>query len=345
VTIRISSSVVLIAIASMATAAWPQGRPAVSVCDTEPKAAACAAVRGDRAEGWAAQGRSEISQPLAAQAGLQIMMNGGNAIDAAVATAAVLNVVEPESTGLAADLFAIIYVAKEKKLYTLNASGMAPTGATLDHLSALGYQFDKGNWGPGSGMPRYGILTVTVPGAAWGWDEVLRRFGKKTFKEVLQPAIDYAESGFPVSERIASAWRLPKSLPLRKCCTELDPDSVKTFMIDGKPPAAGQIFRNPDLAKTFRQLQEGGRDAFYKGEIARAIIAKSDALGGTMTMADLANYTGEWAEAAVSNYHGYDVFELPPPSQDWAANEMLNILESLRAGMGAGRDAGKPWAA
>jgi len=337
VTIRISSSLALIAIASMATAAWPQGRPAVSVCDTEPKAAACAAVRGDRAEGWVAQGRSEImathgvvttSQPLAAQAGLQIMMNGGNAIDAAVATAAVLNVVEPESTGLAADLFAIIYVAKEKKLYTLNASGMAPTGATLDHLSALGYQFDKGNWGPGSGMPRYGILTVTVPGAAWGWDEVLRRFGKKTFKEVLQPAIDYAESGFPVSERIASAWRLPKSLPLRKCCTELDPDSVKTFMIDGKPPAAGQIFRNPDLAKTFRQLQEGGRDAFYKGEIARAIIAKSDALGGTMTMADLANYKGEWAEAAVSNYHGYDIFELPPPSQDWAANEMLNILEA-----------------
>jgi gamma-glutamyltranspeptidase/glutathione hydrolase len=176
-------------------------------------------------------------------------------------------------------------------------------------------------------MPRYGILTVTVPGAAWGWDEVLRRFGRKTFKEVLQPAINYAEDGFPVSQRIATAWRLPNALPLEKCCTERDPDTVKTFYIDGKAPVAGQIFRNPELAKTFRLLQKGGRDAFYKGEIARAIIAKSRALGGTMTLADLANYKGEWVEAATSNYHGYDVFELPPPSQDWAANEMLNILE------------------
>ena len=337
--LSINRSAVLAAVACIAGAsqASTQMLPPLSVCNTEPKAAACAAVRGDRAEGWAAQSRSEVmathgvvttSQPLAAQAGLQIMINGGNAIDAAVATAAMLNLVEPESTGLAGDMFAIIYVAKEKKLYTLNASGMAPTGATLERYNALGYRFDPRNWGPGSGMPRYGILTVTVPGAAWGWDEVLRRFGRKTFKEVLQPAIDYAENGFPVSQRIANSWRLPNALPLEKCCTELDPDSVKTFTIGGKAPAAGQMFRNPDLAKTFRLLQKGGRDAFYKGEIARAIVAKSRALGGTMTMADLANYKGEWVEAATTNYHGYDVFELPPPSQDWAANEMLNILEA-----------------
>jgi gamma-glutamyltranspeptidase/glutathione hydrolase len=336
---RIKASAVFIVWISLAgpPAASAQERLLLSVCNSEPKAAACSAVRGDRAEGWTAQGRSEVmaphgvvttSQPLAAEAGLAIMRSGGNAIDAAVATAAMLNLVEPESTGLAGDLFAIIYVAKERKLYTLNASGMAPSGATLEHLNALGYQFDKSNWGPGSGMPGHGILTVTVPGAAWGWEEVLRRFGKKTFKEVLQPAIDYAESGFPVSQRIAASWRPPNALPLQNCCTEIDPDSAKTFYIDGKPPVAGQIFRNPGLARTFRLLQKSGRDAFYKGEIARAIVAKSQALGGTMTIADLAGYKGEWVEAATTNYHGYDIFELPPPSQDWGTNEMLNILEA-----------------
>src|SRR6202521_1932838 len=166
------------------------------------------------------------------------MRSGGNAIDAAVATAAMLNLVEPSSTGVAADMFAVIYVAKEKKVYTLNSSGMAPSGATLAHLNALGYRWNANNWGPGSGMPGRGILTVTVPGAAWGWDEALRRFGTKTFKEVLQPAIDYAENGFPVSQRIAHDWRMPNALPLRKCCTEPDPDSIKTWYIDGKPPVA-----------------------------------------------------------------------------------------------------------
>src|SRR5206468_3128786 len=228
-----------------ASQAWAQERakasPPVSVCNTQPPAAACPAVRGDRADGWAAQSRAEVmathgivttSQPLAAQAGLQIMMNGGNAIDAAVATAAVLNLVEPMNTGVGGDLFAIIYVAKEKKLYTLNASGMAPSGATLERFNALGYHADPEHWGPGS---------------------------------------------------------------------------VKPWYIDGKRPVAGQIYRNPDLARTFRLLQEGGRDAFYKGEIARAIVAKSQSLGGSMTMDDLANYRGEFVEAATSNYHGYDV--------------------------------------
>jgi gamma-glutamyltranspeptidase/glutathione hydrolase len=328
------------AVLAAASPCWAQTGPQLpqlSTCTAGAKAAACMAVRGDRAEGWAGQSRAEVmaphgmvttSQPLAAQAGLQIMRNGGNAIDAAVATAAMLNLVEPSSTGVAADMFAVIYVAKEKKVYTLNSSGMAPTGATLARLNALGYRWNANNWGPGSGMPGRGILTVTVPGAAWGWDEALRRFGTKTFKEVLQPAIDYAENGFPVSQRIAHDWRLPPALPLRNCCTELDPDAVKTFTIDGKPPVAGQVFRNPDLAKTFRLLAEGGRDAFYKGEIARAIIAKSDALGGTMTLEDLAGFKGEWVEAAASNYHGYDLFELPPPSQAWGANETLNILEA-----------------
>jgi gamma-glutamyltranspeptidase/glutathione hydrolase len=314
-----------------------QDAPVLSVCGTRPAPAACTAVRGERAEGWSAQGRSELvaphgvvatSQPLAAQAGLRIMMNGGNAIDAAVATAAVLNLVEPESTGLAGDMFAIIYVAREKRLYAINASGTAPTGATLQHLNSLGYRVNPANWGPGSGMPNRGILTVTVPGAAWGWEEVLRRFGTESLGQVLQPAIDYAEMGFPVSERIASSWRIPNALPLRNCCTQPDPDSIATFTIDGAAPVAGQIFKNPELAKTFRLLAQHGRAAFYEGDIARAIIAKSTALGGTMTMADLAGYKGEWVELTKTNYHGYDLFELPPPSQDWAVNEMLNILEA-----------------
>lgn len=335
----ISQSAILLATIAIVASSpvWAQTSPPMSACNSEPRATACSAVRGDRADGWTAQSRAEVmaphgmvttSQPLAAQAGLQIMMNGGNAIDAAVATAAVLNLVEPMNTGVGGDLFAIIYIAKEKKLYTLNASGMARTGATLDRFNALGYHADPENWGPGSGMPRYGILSVTVPGTVWGWDEVLRRFGKKTFREVLAPAIDYAENGFPISQRIGNDWRLPNALPLQKCCTQLDPDSVRTWYIDGKRPVAGQIYRNPDLAKTFRLLQEGGRDVFYKGEIARAIIAKSEALGGSMTLDDLANYRGEFVEAAASNYHGYDLFELPPPSQAWAANEMLNILEA-----------------
>jgi gamma-glutamyltranspeptidase/glutathione hydrolase len=175
-------------------------------------------------------------------------------------------------------------------------------------------------------MPPGGILDVTVPGSVWGWDEVLRRFGTMNFDRVLAPAIDYAQNGFPVSERIAGEWRLPNALPLKKCCTRLDPDSVRTWYINGVPPAAGQVFRNPDLAHAFRLLQKYGRDVFYRGEIARAIVAKSRALGGTMTLSDLATYRGEWVQPVVTPYHGYRLLELPPPSQGFAANEALNIL-------------------
>jgi gamma-glutamyltranspeptidase/glutathione hydrolase len=266
------------------------------------------------------------SQPLAAQAGLQVLMHGGNAVDAAVATAGVLSVTEPMMVGVASDLFAVIYIAKEHKIYVLNASGTAPSGATLAHLNELGYHADPKNWGPASGMPTGGILPVTVPGTVWGWQAALKRFGTLTFKEVLEAAAGYAEQGFPVSERIASDWRLPDALPLRGCCTEPDPDSVRTWYVKGRPPAPGQIFRNPELARTLRLLQAKGADVFYKGEIARAIVAKSSALGGTMTLEDLANYRGEWVEPARTAYHGYEVIELPPPSQAWATNEMLNIL-------------------
>ena len=325
---------VLTAVASDASA---QGTPKMQTCESNPQPAFCSAVRGARSEGWPAQSRSEVmaqhgmvvaSQPLAAQVGLQILRRGGNAIDAAVATAAALNVMEPMMVGMGGDLFAVIYIAKEKKIYVLNASGMAPSGATVEHYNQLGYSWNPKNWGPGSGMPAHGILTVTVPGAVWGWESALKRFGKLTFKEVLEPAAQYAQNGFPISERIAHDWRLPDALPLQGCCTSPDPDSIKTWYVNGAPPQPGQIYKNAELARAFRLLQAKGSDAFYKGEIAHALVAKSQALGGTMTLEDLANYRGEWVEPARSRYHGYDILELPPPSQAWATEEILNILQA-----------------
>ena len=311
--------------------------PKMQTCEFVPQPAFCSAVRGARSEGWPAQSRSEVmaqhgmvvaSQPLAAQAGLQILRQGGNAIDAAVATAAVLNVTEPMMVGVGGDLFVIIYIAKEHKVYVLNASGMAATDATIERFNKLGYAWNPKNWGPGSGMPAGGILPVTVPGAVWGWQAVLKRFGKLTFKEVLEPAVGYAQDGFPVSERIAHDWRLPNALPLQACCTSQDPDSIKTWYINGAQPLPGQIFKNPDLARTLRLLQAKGGEAFYQGEIAKAIVAKSQALGGSMTLQDLAEYKGEWVEPARTQYHGYDILELPPPAQAWATGELLNILQA-----------------
>lgn len=302
---------------------------------TRTTASANAALRGVRAEGWLPQSRSPVlarngmvvtSQPLAAEAGLRILMEGGNAIDAAVATAATLNVVEPMMVGIGGDAFAIIYIAKDRRYYVLDASGRAPTGATIAHFNALGYRYDPANWGPGSGMPSGGILDVIVPGALWGWDAALRRFGTMHFDRVLSSAIDYAENGFPVSERIAHDWILPNALPLRSCCDKLDPDSVRTWYVDGTPPKAGEIFRNPRLAQTFRLLQRYGSEVFYRGRIARAIVAKSHALGGTMTLGDLASYHGRWERPVDTVYHGWHVLELPPPSQGFATNEALNIL-------------------
>jgi gamma-glutamyltranspeptidase / glutathione hydrolase len=307
----------------------------VHAADAPQTAPADGAVRGVRAEGWPSQSRSPVmarngmvvtSQPLAAQAGLRILMQGGNAIDAAVATVATLNVVEPMMVGVGGDVFCIIYIAKEHKYYVLNASGKAPSGATIARFNELGYKADPQNWGPGSGMPRGGILDVTVPGSVWGWDAALRRFGTMKFDKVLAPAIDYAQNGYPVSERIAHDWKLPNGLPTRGCCTQLDPDSVRVWYPSGVPPKEGQIFRNPDLARTFRLLQKYGKDAFYKGEIARAIVEKSSGLGGTMTLADLASYSGEWVNAIAVPYHGDIVMELPPPSQGFATLEALNIL-------------------
>jgi gamma-glutamyltranspeptidase / glutathione hydrolase len=279
------------------------------------------AVRGDRASGWLPQSRSEVlarngmvttSQPLAAQAGLQVLKDGGNAIDAAIAAAAVLNVVEPGSAGIGGDVFTIAWLAKEKKLVALNGSGRAPAGATPQHLAERGFT---------GRMPLHGIDSVTIPGAVDAWDALLKRAGTRTFKELLEPAAKLAEQGFAVSERIGHDW-IDAAEVLAG-----DPDSAKTYLIDGKPPKAYALFRNAQLARALRLLQTEGRDAFYTGDIAAAILAKSRALGGTLTAADLANTRADWESPISTNYHSYDVFEFPPNTQGFAVLEMLNILE------------------
>ena len=302
----------------------------LSTCNAQTGSAlppACNAVRGDRAEGWLAQTRAEImarngvvstSHPLAAQAGLRILQQGGNAIDAAVATAAVLNVVEPESAGLGGDMFAIVYIAKEHRLIGINASGWAPSGNTPALLKSRGHD-------AGTGMPEFGILTVDVPGAVDGWAQLLRRAGTMDFKRVLQPAIDVATDGFPWSQRVAA--EMADTYTYNKQVQQ-DHDTLDTYYPQGALPIAGGIFRNPNLAHAFKLLQQQGRDAFYKGDIARAIVAKSKALGGTMTAADLADYHAEWVTPLTTNYHGFDVYELPPNGQGFAVLEELNILEA-----------------
>jgi gamma-glutamyltranspeptidase/glutathione hydrolase len=276
-------------------------------------AAEFAAARGDRGSGWLPQSRSEVlarngivatSQPLAAEAGLQILKDGGNAIDAAVAAAAVLNVVEPGSAGIGGDVFVIAWLAGEKRLVALNGSGRAPAGATPQRHAARG------------------IDSATVPGAVDAWDVLLKRAGSLTFKQLLQPAADIAEQGFAVSERIHDDW-IDGAAILRT-----DPDSVATYLVDGKPPAPYSVFRNPALAHTFRVLGTQGRDGFYRGEIAAALLAKSRTLGGSMTAADLEATHADWVAPISTSYHGHDICEFPPNTQGFAVLEMLNIIEA-----------------
>ena len=251
------------------------------------------------------------SQPLAANAGLDMLKKGGNAIDAAVATAAVLTLVEPNSTSIGGDAFIMIYIAAQKKLVGINASGRAPYSMTLDALNA---KLDQ------HGMDRIsGIYSVSVPGAVDGWFEVLEEYGTMTMAEVLEPAIYYAENGFPVSPIIAGAWRgLERSR---------EPSTRAALLLDGeRAPRAGEVFRNPDLARMFRMLAEHGRSAFYKGPIAEAIVAYSDQHDGFLTMKDFEDHTSTWVEPIFADYENYRLYELPPNGQGIAALEMVKIL-------------------
>jgi gamma-glutamyltranspeptidase/glutathione hydrolase len=266
-----------------------------------------------RSEVIAQNGMACTSQPLATQAALDILKAGGNAIDAAIAANALLGLVEPTGCGMGGDLFAIVWDAKTKKLYGLNASGRSPYDLTLDYFKKNGHKK----------IPALGPLPVSVPGCVDGWFELHQKFGSKPMSDILAPAIHYARNGFPVSELIAYYWE-SNSRSLEKF-----PGFAEIFKPGGATPKKGEIFKNPYLANTLEQIAEKGRDEFYKGEIARKIVEYVRQQGGFLSMKDFVDHHSEWVEPLSANYRGYDVWELPPNGQGTAALQMLNILENF----------------
>ncbi|MGO8796107.1 MAG: gamma-glutamyltransferase [Candidatus Sulfotelmatobacter sp.] len=255
------------------------------------------------------------SHVQASVAGMQILTRGGSAVDAAIAANAVLGVTEPMMDGMGGDLFAIYWEAKTGKLYGLNASGWAPQGLTIEHLKEKG----------ANSMPLAGIDSVTVPGAVAGWQALHARFGHLPWKDLFQPAISYADDGYAVPEIIASYWKDSAEWIAK------DPEGRRVYLHDGKPPAVGQIFQNHDLATALQLVAQDGADAFYKREIARAILSTSQNLGGMMSADDLAKFSPEWVEPISTTYRDWTVYELPPNGQGMAALEMLNIMETSPA--------------
>jgi gamma-glutamyltranspeptidase/glutathione hydrolase len=252
------------------------------------------------------------SQPLASFAGAEVLRGGGNAVDAAVAAGAVLGVVEPFSTGIGGDCFMLVWSVAEQKLFGLNGSGRAPKAASLESFQQRGLQ----------AMPTHGMLPVTVPGAVAAWEEALSRFGARSLADALQPAIEYAENGFPVSEIISQQWALSAGL--------LQNDEARqAFTVNGNPPALGQIVRLPGLARTLRLITQGGAGVFYRGEVADEIVACSEKYGGLLAAEDLREHRSSWVEPIRTDYRGYEVFEIPPNSQGIAALIALNILEQF----------------
>lgn len=265
-----------------------------------------------RSEVIARHGMAATSQPLATQVALDILKKGGNAVDAAIAANAVLGLVEPTGNGIGGDLFAIVWDAKGQKLHGLNGSGRSPHALSLAELKSRGLKH----------IPALGPLPVSVPGTVDAWFELHARFGKLPMSEVLAPAIRYAREGFPVSELIAYYWGLavPRLSPF--------PNFKETFTIEGRAPRKGEIFRNPDLASTLEKIAKGGRDVFYKGEIAHTIDAYMKRQGGYLAYRDLAEHSSTWVEPVSVNYRGYDVWQLPPNTQGVAVLQMLNLLEA-----------------
>ncbi|MDY0099361.1 MAG: gamma-glutamyltransferase [Bacteroidales bacterium] len=266
-------------------------------------------------------GMAATSQPLATQTALDILKRGGNAIDAAIAANAVLGVVEPTGCGIGGDLFALIWSADKGKLYGLNASGRSPRLLKLEYFKKNGYEF----------IPSYGPLPVSVPGCVDGWYEMHELFGRIPMRDILQPAINYARNGFPVTELIA--YYLERNTQALK---EF-PNIKETYMPGGKSPAKGEIFKNPGLASTLEKIAKGGRNEFYRGSIAKAIDAFMRSNGGFLTYDDMARHSSEWVEPVSSSYRGYDIWELPPNGQGIATLQILNILEGYDiASMGFG---------
>jgi gamma-glutamyltranspeptidase/glutathione hydrolase len=266
-----------------------------------------------RSEVLAPAAMAATSQPLATEAALAVMRRGGSAVDGAIAANAVLGLTEPTGAGVGGDLFAIVRDPRGQKLYGLNASGRSPRSLTLEYFRSRGITH----------IPPLGPLPVTVPGAVDGWFELHGRFGRLPMTDVLAPAIGYAEGGFPVTEMIASGWQRNARV------LEKFPGFRETFMPGGRAPAKGEMFANPRLARTYEAIATGGRDAFYKGDIARAIDAYMKANGGFLSCEDLAEHRSQWVDPVSVSYRGYDIWELPPNDQGIAALQMLNILEGF----------------
>jgi gamma-glutamyltranspeptidase / glutathione hydrolase len=260
---------------------------------------------------FAKNGMVVSSQPLATLAGVRVLMDGGNAIDAAVATAAVLGVVEPGSLGIGGDAFALFYSAKDRALKALDASGRSPYATNFDFCRKSGFKQ----------MPQRGIHSVTVPGAVHGWSTLLSAYGTMSLGKVLQAAIQYCEEGFPVAELTAEAWRESEAL------LKNDEGGSTNCLLNGRSPRAGENFKNPRMAKTLQRIADKGPDVFYQGDIAEKIVRCSEKKGGLFTIKDFADHRSDWVEPVTANYRGYDVYELPPATHGFVTLEMLKILE------------------
>jgi gamma-glutamyltranspeptidase / glutathione hydrolase len=286
---------------------------------------ACAVLTGDSYGQDRSQTRSMVisrngivaaESPLAAQAGVRILEHGGNAVDAAIATNAMMGVVEPMMNGIGGDLFAIVYDAKANKLYGLNASGWAPKGLTIEYLQKQGIR----------SMPQQGVNAITVPGAVDGWQKLADKFGRKKLAEDLAAAIQTAQDGFPVPEWTAAYWAASVNY------LRMDDAATQTYLPGDQAPKVGEVFRNADLAWSLEQIAQHGRDAFYKGEIAAKILEAMKRHGGPMVGADLAEFSSEFVEPISTTYRDWTVYELPPNVQGLAALEMLNIMETFPLG-------------
>ena len=266
-----------------------------------------------RSEIIAENGMVATSHPLATQIGIDILKQGGNAIDAAIAANAAIGLMEPTANGIGGDLFAIVWIEKDKKLYGLNASGRSPQNLTLDYFKDN--KFEK--------IPAYGPLPVSVPGCVDGWFELHDRFGKMNMKNVLNPAINYAENGFPVTELVSYYMNIASKN------FNTYANFKETYYVNGRTPKKGQLFKNPDLANTLKIIAKQGRKGFYEGEIAETISKFIIDQGGFLSYGDLKNHESDWIEPVSTNYRGYDVWELPPNGQGIAALQILNLLEGF----------------
>ncbi|MEO1658067.1 MAG: gamma-glutamyltransferase [Pseudomonadota bacterium] len=270
---------------------------------------------------YAANGMAATAHPLASQVAIDILQAGGSAVDAAIAANATLGLMEPTGNGIGGDLFAIVWDPKTEKLYGLNASGRSPQGQTLDEL--------KAKIGDGESIPPLGPLPVSVPGAVDGWAELHDKFGKLRMRKVLEPAINYAENGFPVSPVIAYYFQRNLAAFERNLDMIGEFDNARaTYFADGAA-GAGEVFKNPDLANTYRLIARKGRDAFYEGEIAETIDAYMERIGGPLRYEDMASHKSEWVEPGCADYRGTELCELPPNGQGFAALQMVNILKNV----------------